>query len=102
MKAHVVLLAIAISGASLPAGAHDAPAGWSYDASCCSSIDCRQIPAASLSERPDGYFVSMGNIIVPYGDKRLKDSPDGYVHWCTVNGRNDGRTICLYVPPRSF
>ncbi|WP_438749726.1 hypothetical protein [Pararhizobium sp. O133] len=84
------------------AAAHDAPSGWRYDASCCSGIDCRQISSASLKERPDGYFITIGNEVVPYNDRRIHDSPDGYVHWCTIGGRDNGRTICLYVPPRGF
>lgn len=82
--------------------AHDAPSGWAYDLYCCSNKDCRQIPASALKESPRGYFISIGNETLPYGDHRIKDSPDGLVHWCTVNGRNDSRTICLYVPPRGF
>jgi hypothetical protein len=87
---------------SLCASAHDAPSGWRYDPSCCSSRDCRPIPTAALKESPTGYVITIGNVTLPYGDRRLKDSPDGLVHWCTSNGRDDGRTICLYVPPRSY
>lgn len=88
----------------LPHGvaAHEAPSGWQYDTSCCAGIDCRQIPTKSVEERSDGYFITIGHEIVPYGDKRIRNSPDGFVHWCTVNGRDDGRTICLYVPPHSY
>lgn len=102
MKAHAFLLLIPVIGFPMPTNAHDAPSGWTYDASCCSSIDCREISSSNLTEGPTGYLISISNETVPYGDKRIKDSPDGMVHWCTINGRNDSRTICLYVPPRSY
>jgi len=102
MKACGLVLLGTISSIPLSAGAHDAPSGWSYDASCCSSIDCREIPSQTLMESPAGYLITISHETVPYGDKRIRDSPDGLVHWCTVNGSNDGRTICLYVPPRGY
>jgi hypothetical protein len=102
MKASALLLLLAAATSPVPAGAHDAPTGWAYDVSCCSNIDCREIPASTLTEGPNGYLISISNETVPYGDKRLKDSPDGHVHWCTINGRDDARTICLYVPPRGY
>jgi hypothetical protein len=102
MKAYELLLLMTVASCPIAASAHDAPSGWSYDASCCSSIDCRQIPSSTLSERPTGYVISISNETVPYGDTRIKNSPDGLVHWCTINGRDDARTICLYVPPRSY
>ena len=97
-----IVLPAVLALTPLVAAAHDAPSGWQYDQSCCSGLDCRQISAADLRERPDGYFITIGNVVVPYGDKRIRNSPDGYVHWCTINGRNDSRTVCLYVPPRSY
>ena len=84
-----------------PARAHDAPLGWRYPWSCCSNQDCRQVPQDWVREAPDGYHVAGETI--PYGDKRLKDSPDGEVHWCAHQaGIDAGRTICLFVPPRGF
>lgn len=94
-----VASAILMSSASL-ALAHDAPSGWSYDAACCFDRDCRPISSSAVKEGPDGYLITIDNETVPYTDTRIKDSPDGLFHWCTVDGRDDGRTICLYVPPR--
>jgi len=102
MRAYQFALATVVASLPAAASAHDAPSGWTYDATCCSSTDCREISSANLTEGPDGYLIDISNETVPYGDKRLKDSPDGHVHWCTVGGRNDGRTICLYIPPRGF
>lgn len=94
-----VASAILVSAASL-AAAHDAPSGWSYDAACCFNHDCRQISSSAVREGPNGYVITIDNETVPYSDRRIKDSPDGLYHWCTVDGRDNGRTICLYVPPR--
>ncbi|MBX3567297.1 MAG: hypothetical protein KF914_04520 [Rhizobiaceae bacterium] len=88
--------------------AHDAlptsakPRGWSYPFSCCSGYDCRAVPENAISERPEGYVIDGTGEIVGYRDVRLKDSPDGEFHWCSVAGADDSRTICLFVPPRSY
>ena len=84
-----------------PAGAHDAPKGWSYPFACCSGFDCREVSAKLVSERPDGYQVPSGEVVA-YSDRRLKDSPDGEYHWCSVQGKDDGKTICLFVPPPAY
>lgn len=77
------------------------PKGWSYPFSCCASYDCRQTKAGEVTERPDGYHTPGG--IVGYQDKRIKDSPDGLFHICAHQaGVDAGKTICLFVPPRSY
>jgi len=81
---------------------HDAPAGWSYPTYCCSGIDCREVAASSISERPEGYVIKGTGEIVGYTDARIKPSPDGVYHWCSVAGADDSRTICLFVPPKGF
>jgi hypothetical protein len=106
----IALLALGVISCSLVAGAtaHDAnptvakPKGWAYPFSCCSGYDCREVPQAAISERPEGYVIEGTGEVVAYQDQRLKDSPDGEFHWCSVAGANDGRTICLFVPPRSY
>ena len=97
--------AIAALSFALSAGvarAHDAPKGWSYPFSCCSGIDCREVTAKAISERPDGYVIEGTGEQIAYNDTRVKNSPDGEFHWCSVAGASDGRTICLFVPPRGF
>ena len=84
------------------AQAHDAPKGWTYPYSCCSGYDCREVASKAISDRPDGYVIRGTGEVVSYHDKRLRTSPDGEFHWCSVAGANDGRTICLFVPPRSY
>ncbi|MER8639041.1 hypothetical protein [Mesorhizobium sp. M0954] len=107
LVAAVVLIAAAIPFAA-PALAHDArptaamPQGWSYPFSCCSGYDCREVSQTSISERPEGYVIKGTGEVVAYSDKRIKNSPDGEYHWCSVAGANDGKTICLFVPPSSY
>lgn len=94
-----------------PAAPHDAlptaeqPTGWSYPFSCCSGIDCRAMTVAESRaiEMKGGYQIPETGEIVPYGDRRIKDSPYGLFHWCSHQaGENKGKTICLFVPPRGF
>ncbi len=93
---------ILLSAFSFPTGAHDAPKGWTYPFACCSGYDCREVAEKAINERPEGYVIAGTGEVVGYHDKRLRDSPDGAYHWCSVAGANDGRTICLFVPPRSY
>jgi hypothetical protein len=97
-----------------PALAHDAiptaaqPQGWSYPLSCCSGYDCREVGDSrsgakiTIAEVPEGYKISTTGEVIAYNDTRIKDSPDGEFHWCSVAGADDGRTICLFIPPRGF
>lgn len=93
---------------TIQAMSHDAlktaakPQGWSYPFSCCSGYDCREVSETSISERPEGYVIKNTGEVVGYTDTRIRNSPDGVFHWCSVAGANDGRTICLFVPARSF
>jgi hypothetical protein len=112
MKPRIEYFLLALLGAVfliwllLPADAHDAPPttaqplGWTYPWSCCSGMDC--VPKTKgISETPEGYVVDETHEVIPYGDKRIKDSPDGLFHWCShVN--TDHKTICLFVPPRGY
>jgi hypothetical protein len=106
-RAAVSFLALTIAGIS-PVFAHDAlptaakPQGWTYPFSCCSGFDCREVSAQAISERPEGYQISYSGEVVAYTDKRIKNSPDGEYHWCSVRGANDGKTICLFVPPPAY
>jgi hypothetical protein len=95
-------LALPLLAAS-PARAHDAPTGWTYPWSCCSSMDCKEVAPKAISERPEGYVVNSTGEVVAYADKRVKDSPDGEYHWCAHQaGIDAGHTICLFVPPKGF
>jgi hypothetical protein len=105
-------LVVAAFGAALlaltfwpsPADAHDAPAGWTYPFACCANYDCREVPADWVEERADGtYRIVATDERIPMTDRRVRNSPDGRFHWCAHQaGLDAGRTICLFVPPRSF
>jgi hypothetical protein len=84
------------------AAAHEAPSGWKYPIACCSNYDCREVSDAVILERPEGYVIKTTGEVIPMTDRKVRDSPDGQFHWCSVAGRDDSRTICLFVPPRSF
>jgi hypothetical protein len=100
--------AAVLAGWNYPALGHDAtptaakPLGWKYPFSCCSGFDCREVKASSIVEGARGYEIAATGELLSYGDTRLKDSPDGEFHWCSVAGADDSRTICLFVPPRGF
>ncbi len=100
--AAVLILPFAISVAPSAGTAHEAKSGWSYPYACCSGRDCREVPASLISERPEGYVINTTGEVVAYSDQRIRTSPDGVYHWCSIAGDDDTRTICLFVPPRSF
>ena len=94
---------------SASAMAHDAkptaakPQGWSYPFACCANYDCRTTHTGEVLEKPEGYVIAGTGEVVPMSDKRVKDSPDGEFHWCAHQaGLDAGKTICLFVPPRSY
>lgn len=95
-------LSLLVLACPAPARAHDAPAGWKYPFSCCSGYDCRPVPTKSVSEGPGGYVIKPTGELITYSDTRVRNSPDGEFHWCSVAGADDGRTICLFVPPRAY
>ena len=100
--ADLALIFTCVTAPALPAYSHDAPSGWSYPVSCCSGIDCRPVSTKVVSERPEGYVIGNTGEVVAYSDRRIRNSPDGEFHWCSVAGKSDGATICLFVPSRSF
>lgn len=107
---HRLLTAISISGSAVAAlfllsgdpQAHDAPSGWSYPYECCHDMDCRPVSARTVKERAGGYVITDTGELVGYKDRRVRQSPDGLYHWCSIDGRPDSRTICLFVPAKSF
>jgi hypothetical protein len=88
--------------AAMPARAHDAKSGWIYPLECCSNYDCREVADADIDEGPQGYVIKTTGEVIPMTDAKVKMSPDGEFHWCSRGGRQDGATICLFVPPRGF
>lgn len=111
MYAAAVGLAIAMVWVASvsPALPHDAlptaakPQGWQYPFSCCSNNDCREVKmGTTVKEKGNGYVIAKTGEVLAHGDSRIKESPDGSTHLCTVAGLDDSRTICLYVPPPAY
>ena len=98
----LVLVSASLSLLTTAVVAHEAKSGWHYPAACCSDYDCREVTTRQISERPEGYVIATSGEVVPYTDRRVRQSPDGVFHWCSVAGKDDTRTICLFVPPRAF
>jgi hypothetical protein len=102
------------------------PLGWKYPWSCCSGNDCTMIEPRNVQQTPEGYLVTLQpgdhpfiteetgvrEYLMEYGDKRIKDSPDGAYHIClrsptTVNNSGDPladplAVICFYKGPEGF
>lgn len=90
------LFVSAVLAVPTASSAHEAPAGWQYDYSCCSDKDCA--PTRSpVSATARGWLITSTGETIPYGDHRLHDSKDGDFHRCAVGATNETR--CLYVPP---
>lgn len=90
------------AGFPSPAAAHSAKSGWAYPVDCCSQRDCREVSAELIRESAGGYVIKLNGERLAYSDSRIRTSPDGIYHWCSAQGRDDTRTICLFVPPNSF
>lgn len=108
MMRHLLTATLILLASTGVGRGHDAlptaakPNGWTYPFSCCSGYDCREVSKAAIGEQPGGYVIRGTGEILAYSDKRIKDSPDGAFHWCSVAGKNDSKTICLFVPPRGM
>jgi hypothetical protein len=105
----IAAAALGIVGAATKAFPHDAlptaakPQGWAYPFACCANFDCEAVPESAIVEGARGYEIRSTGELIPMLDKRVKDSPDGQFHWCAHRaGLDAGKTICLFVPPRSF
>lgn len=86
-----------------PAWSHDAPTGWAYGTECCSSTDCA-VEEGKVTATPSGWLIERVGVLVPYTDRKIKESRDGDFHSCW---RYDRRTdpkqfLCLYVPAQSY
>jgi len=77
---------------------HTAPSGWTYPLECCSNHDCYEISEKDIEEGPLGVKILATGETWPYD--RLKYSPDGHYHRCSVGGKPDGFTYCLFFPPK--
>lgn len=104
-----ILGAMVLVGGTKLVYPHDAiptasqPLGWTYGAECCSVRDCTDMPDGEIKATPTGWRVESTGEIIPYGDKRIKQSRDERFHRCAYGGDFSlTRSICLYVPDMGF
>ncbi|MDO9415848.1 hypothetical protein [Pararhizobium sp.] len=72
-----------------------------YDMLCCSDKDCTPIADDEVKITKNGWFIRRTGETIPYyPNSRLRHSPDGRFHRCTISGdfSPTGHTLCLYVP----
>jgi len=99
----LLFLAVALAQAHEATDINGNPLGWLYGYECCSGVDCSVSGDKAISEIPEGYRVEITGEVIPYGDKRIKQSRDEFFHRCTPGGvATAPRSICLYVPDRGF
>lgn len=103
------LLVLTALMAASPAMAHDAvptamqPNGWAYSFACCSTTDCKELPAGEITSAKGGWQVGSTGEIIPYADNRIKRSQDELFHRCSVDGDfSRPESLCLYVPDQGF
>jgi hypothetical protein len=94
-------LALAVLRPITSADAHAAPSGWIYPFECCGDRDCRPVHDPEIRESPHGYVIGHTGEIVGYGDRRLRNSPDGEYHLCEIPGQAHPHAVCLFVPQRA-
>lgn len=97
----LAVAAILTSSPVARAWSHQARAGWAYDRICCGGHDCREI--ADDAVEAIRHFNGLGWRIKATGevfaDAEVRWSKDGHWHRCSVQGRDDTATACLYRPP---
>lgn len=102
MNKHILKLATMACLVGTSAWSHEAKTGWVYPVSCCGNGDCREVSQGTVSRDPmKGYVINATGETISYTSRKLRDSPDGDYHWCSVSGKDDSSTICLFVP-RNF
>lgn len=91
-----LLMAFWASGPA-PAGAHD----W-YPVACCSDQDCVPVDGeVDVSASAEGWVIHATGEVIAYDDRRIRTTPadvGASYHRCSMGGKPQGRTICLFVP----
>ena len=71
-----------------------------YDLDCCHDRDCAPVADGAVVEDAAGFLVVATGQRVDRGSPKVRLSPDGRWHLCTLGGVPDGAILCLYVPGR--
>ena len=80
--------------------------GW-YEPSCCSGRDCARMAFEEIGQTREGYVLDLEpgdhpmitraqRYVVPYGDRRIKLSQDGFFHVCIL--AHSQTLACFYEP----
>lgn len=85
--------------AAVPAVAHEAPTGWSYDPWCCDNRDCHALPPGAVVPTDAGWLIVSNGRVVPYDASQVRQSGDSQFHICEPG---QGLVRCLYVPDMGF
>ncbi|MFG1371062.1 hypothetical protein V5F32_02690 [Xanthobacter oligotrophicus] len=91
-------LALCLSAVALVprlARAHE----W-YPAYCCSGQDCYEVGPEDVEFVGQGYFIKATGEYFPRD--AVPESPDGKFHRCSIQGKRDARTLCLFAPTPAF
>lgn len=111
--AAAILYCLFVMIGAFPARSHEAPAGWAYDAACCSDKDCRQLADGDVSALADGYHIASKGWTIGYGSDLIKPSLDEHYHLCegtmyttspmtTGAAKSEPFPRCLYAPSPAF
>ena len=71
-----------------------------YPAYCCSGQDCYEITSDDVEFAFNGYFIKATGEFFPR--TAVPDSPDGKFHRCSIGGKREGRTLCIFAPTPAF
>jgi len=71
-----------------------------YPAYCCSGQDCYEIGPEDVEFVGQGYFIKATGEYYPR--EAVPESPDGKFHRCSVQGKREARTLCLFAPTPAF
>ncbi|MFG1267886.1 hypothetical protein V5F40_07975 [Xanthobacter sp. DSM 14520] len=95
---HALGLALSLCALALLPGlarAHE----W-YPAYCCSGQDCYEIGPEDVEFVGQGYFIKATGEYYPRD--AVPESPDGKFHRCSIQGKREARTLCLFAPTPAF
>lgn len=71
-----------------------------YPAYCCSGQDCYEISQEDVELAGEGYFIKATGEYFPRN--AVPESPDGKFHRCSIGGKREARTLCIFAPTPTF
>lgn len=97
LASYALGLALSLPALLVPRTAR--PHEW-YPAYCCSGQDCYEISQEDVEFAGEGYFIKATGEYFPR--TAVPESPDGKFHRCSVGGKREGRTLCIFAPAAAF